>query len=121
MNLKERAQEIALDISAVYLALREKETPLSAKILAWITIAYALSPIDLIPDFIPILGYLDDMILLPLLVSATVKFIPKEIFHKCRAQAQEMSANNLHKHWYYSIFPIVAWIIILWLIIKAFI
>ena len=62
MNLKNRAKKIKLDIPAVFIALKKKETPLIAKVLAGITIVYALSPIDFIPDFIPIIGLLDDMI-----------------------------------------------------------
>lgn len=65
MTLKERAQSLKRDIPAVFLALKDKDTPISAKVLAGITVCYALSPVDLIPDFIPVLGYLDDLILLP--------------------------------------------------------
>ena len=61
MNLRERAKKLKTDIPAVFLSLKSKDTPLIAKILAVITIAYALSPIDLIPDFIPVIGYLDDI------------------------------------------------------------
>ena len=63
MNLKERAKKLKIDIPAVFIALKKKETPVIAKILAGITVAYFLSPIDLIPDFIPVLGYLDNVIL----------------------------------------------------------
>ena len=61
MKLKEKAHQIKNDIPAVFLALKDKETPLVAKIFASITVAYALSPVDLIPDFIPVLGYLDNI------------------------------------------------------------
>lgn len=64
MDLKARAKKLKTDIPAVFLALKDKETPFTAKIFAGITVAYALSPIDLIPDFIPVLGYIDDLILL---------------------------------------------------------
>lgn len=80
MSLKERAHKLRRDIPAVYLALKKQETPLLAKICAAMAIVYALSPIDLIPDFIPVLGYLDDVLLLPLLVTLTIKLIPDEIF-----------------------------------------
>ncbi len=76
MNLKERAKQLKTDIPAVFIAIRKKETPALAKITAGVTVAYALSPIDLIPDFIPVLGYLDDLIVLPALVALTVKLIP---------------------------------------------
>lgn len=77
MNLQERAKKLKTDIPALFLALKDKDTPVLAKIFAWITVAYALSPIDLIPDFIPVLGYLDDVILLPTLVALTIKLIPR--------------------------------------------
>lgn len=79
MTLKERAASLKRDIPAVFLALKSKETPLTAKILALITVAYALSPIDLIPDCIPVLGYLDDVLLLPGLIGLTVKRIPGDV------------------------------------------
>ena len=88
MDLKKRATALKTDIPAVFLALKAKETPLIAKIVAGITVAYALSPIDLIPDFIPILGYLDDVILLPTLVSLTLKLIPPDVFANYREQAK---------------------------------
>lgn len=79
MTLKTRANQLKTDIPALFIALKDKETPLLAKIFAGLTVAYALSPIDLVPDFIPVLGYLDDIILLPLLVALTIRFIPTEI------------------------------------------
>ena len=80
VNLKERAQQLKIEIPAVFLCLKHKRTPLSAKILAGITLLYALSPIDLIPDFIPVLGYLDDVILLPALIALTIKLVPQDVF-----------------------------------------
>ena len=61
MNLKERANKLNTDIPAVFLALKHRRTPVLAKVIAAVTVCYALSPIDLVPDFIPILGYLDDV------------------------------------------------------------
>ena len=65
MDLKARAKKLKADIPAIFLALKDKNTPLPAKIAAAVTVGYTLSPIDLIPDFIPVLGYLDDLIILP--------------------------------------------------------
>ena len=119
MNLKQRADKLKKDIPALFLALKAKETPLAAKISAGLTVAYALSPIDLIPDFIPVLGYLDDVILLPALIALTVKLIPKGIFQKCRAESEHMWENGRPKKWYFAL-PIAAvWLIILWLIVKV--
>lgn len=115
MSLKEKARKLKTDIPALFLALKNKETPMIAKALAGITVAYALSPIDLIPDFIPILGYLDDIILLPLLIMVTIKFIPENILAECRKQSEGMWTEGKPKKWYYAM-PIV----LIWLIVIAF-
>ena len=119
MNLKEKAQKLAKDIPAVFLALKDKETPVIAKILAFLTVAYALSPIDLIPDFIPVIGYLDDLVLLPLLVPLTIKLIPKAVWQKCQVSAENMWQNGRPKKWYYAIPIVLFWILIIYLIVKA--
>jgi len=116
MDLKARAAQLAVDVPAIVLALKERETPAAAKILAAATVAYALSPIDLIPDFIPVLGYLDDLIILPALIAATVKRIPEPVLEKCREQAKGMAVKG---KWYYSL-PIAAiWIAVIALIFVA--
>lgn len=120
MNWKNSVKKIKSDIPALFFALKEKETPVIAKIMAGITVAYALSPIDLIPDFIPILGYLDDFILLPLLIALTVKLIPKAILETSRLKAEEMSNKRLSKKWYYSIPVILSWCILLVIVISVF-
>lgn len=119
MEIKKRAKQLKTDIPAVFIALKRKDTPISAKITAAITVCYALSPIDLIPDFIPILGYLDDIILLPFLVAITIKLVPNDIFDECREDAKNLWANGKPKKWYYAIPFIIIWILILYLIIKA--
>ena len=99
--------------------MKAKETPLIAKIVAGITVAYALSPIDLIPDFIPILGYLDDVILLPTLVSLTLKLIPPDVFATYHEQEKGMSVDRKPKKWYYAIPIILVWALIVFLVVKA--
>ena len=120
MKLKERAKRLKTDIPALFLAMKDKDTPAAAKILAAITVAYALSPIDLIPDFIPILGYLDDLILLPALVALTVKLIPKDVFEKNRALSEGMWENGKPKKWYFAVPIVLIWILIIRLIVRAF-
>ncbi len=120
MNWKNSVKKIKSDIPALFFALKEKETPVVAKIMAGITVEYALSPIDLIPDFIPILGYLDDFILLPLLIALTVKLIPKAILETSRLKAEEMSNKRLSKKWYYSIPVVLSWCILLVIVISVF-
>ena len=90
-----------------------------AKIFAGITVVYALSPIDLVPDFIPVLGYLDDVILLPMLVVLTVKFIPKDILERNRKQSEGMWQDGKPKKWYYAIPVVIIWIIIAGVLLKA--
>ena len=119
MTLKDKAEQLKIDIPAVFIALKQKETPVFAKILAGITIFYALSPIDLIPDFIPFLGYLDDMILLPLLVGLTIKMIPTEVFEECRLQAAGLWVDGKPKKWYYAIPVVLVWLLVLFLLVKV--
>lgn len=119
MDLKARAKKLKTDIPAVFLALKDKETPFIAKLFAGITVAYALSPIDLVPDFIPVLGYLDDVILLPALVALTINFIPKDIMERNRTLSEDMWKDGKPKKWYYSIPIILLWLLIIGLIAKV--
>ncbi|SFN24308.1 YkvA family protein [Nitrosomonas communis] len=89
-NLKDRAQILKIETYALYLAARDPRTPWYAKLLVTGVVAYALSPIDLIPDFIPILGYLDDLILVPLGIALAIKLIPRTILEECQIQAKEI-------------------------------
>lgn len=120
-DLKERARELARDIPAVFMSLKDAETPFAAKLLGFVTIAYALSPIDIIPDFIPVLGYLDDLIILPALVAATVKLIPKDVFKRNREAAKGMWENGKPKKWYFAIPIVLLWLLIIWLIVRRWI
>lgn len=119
MNLKARARELKSDIPALFLALKDSDTPLGAKIFAAVTVAYALSPVDLVPDFIPVLGYLDDIILLPMFVALTIRFIPGDVLEKNRKQAEGMWQDGKPKKWYYAIPVVIIWGIIVTAICKA--
>ena len=92
-RLRDWARAIKRDVHAVYLASRDPRVPWPAKVLAICIAAYALSPIDLIPDFIPVLGYLDDAILLPLGILLVVRMIPPDIMAEHRAAAQIAQAR----------------------------
>ena len=89
---QERARALKRDTLALYLAARHPGTPWYAKILVVCVAAYALSPIDLIPDFIPVLGYLDDMVLLPLGIALALRLVPPAVIDECRARAAEAFA-----------------------------
>ena len=119
MDLKARAKKLKTDIPALFLAIKDNDTPLFAKVFAGITVSYALSPVDLVPDFIPVLGYLDDIILLPMLVALTIKFISQNVLERTRKQAEGMWQEGKPKKWYYAILIIVIWLIIIGLILKA--
>ena len=86
--IRERARRIKQDTFALYLAVQDPRTPWYAKALAGAVVAYAVSPIDLIPDFIPVLGYLDDLILVPLGMLLAIRLIPPSVMADCRAQAR---------------------------------
>jgi len=87
-NIKNWARRLIRDVHAVYLAAYDPRVPWYAKILAAAVAGYALSPIDLIPDFIPVLGYADDLIIVPLGIRLVVSLIPNEVMAECRARAE---------------------------------
>ena len=120
MNLKERATQLRTDIPAVFLSLKSPEIPWYTKALAALALVYALSPIDLIPDFIPVLGYLDDLIILPALIALTIHFIPKDTFERYRQEAQGMWQDGKPKKWFYAIPFIIIWMLCAWLIARKF-
>jgi len=105
-DLKARLKSIKLIIPTLYFAMRHKDTPWLPKVLAALTVAYALSPIDLIPDFIPILGYLDDALILPGLATLTVKLIPVAVMAECKLQAQVLWDGEGKSKWIYAL-PII--------------
>lgn len=86
-SVKHWAQRIKRDVVAVYFAARDPATPWPVRVLALAVAAYALSPIDLIPDFIPVLGYLDDLIIVPLGLMAVIRLLPPEVLATSRAKA----------------------------------
>src|SRR5438093_1996163 len=87
-HLQQRAKQLKTEVYALYLACRDPRVPWYAKLFAACVVGYAFSPIDLIPDFIPVLGYLDDLILVPLGIALAVKMIPQPILDECRLKAQ---------------------------------
>ena len=119
MKLKEKAKQLKVDIPAVFIAMKRKDTPILAKIIAAAAVGYALSPVDLIPDFIPVLGFLDDLLIVPGLIAIVIKIIPADVFTECRKEAAGLWADGKPKKWYYALPVIFIWLIILFLIIKA--
>jgi len=115
-RLQNWANLLKRDVMVLWFAVKNPETPLVAKSLAVVAVAYALSPIDLIPDFIPILGYIDDIILIPMFVWITLKFVPEEVISQSRQQAISwLSTNKLKPKSYLGL----AIILFIWLFVSV--
>jgi len=119
MKIKERVAQLKTDVPAAFLALKRKETPPLAKALIAFAVAYALSPIDLIPDFIPVLGLLDDVIILPALIALAVKTIPPEVMEECRKEAAGLWKDGKPKKWYFALIIVAIWLLVIFLVAKA--
>ena len=117
-KIKEKVKELKFNLSALYIAYKRKDVSILAKITIIMAVGYALSPIDLIPDFIPIIGYLDDLLIVPLLIIISIKLIPKEIMDECREQAKDLWKDGKPKKWYYAIPIIIIWLLIIFIIVK---
>lgn len=92
-DLKARARQLKNEVATLYLATRHPGTPWYAKLFVVAIVAYALSPIDLIPDFIPVLGFLDEIVLLPFAIALAIKMIPGNVLDECRARATADAAR----------------------------
>jgi uncharacterized membrane protein YkvA (DUF1232 family) len=125
---KQRARRLKRDTYALYLAARDPRVPWYTKALALGVVGYALSPIDLIPDFIPIVGYLDDLILVPLGLALVLRLTPGYVLAESRERAQEaMDRGALSRSWparIATIFIILTWLLALalsvWLVLRLF-
>lgn len=109
-KIKQRASQLKVETYMLYLAARDKRTPWYAKLVVAAIVALALSPIDLIPDFIPVIGYLDDLILLPLAYALVIKLIPQSVLDDCRARALLAMDAKLPVSWTAGIMIILLWI-----------
>ena len=116
LDLKSRAKQLKQDVPTLFFCLKDPKTPAAAKLMAGLTVGYALSPLDLIPDFIPVLGYLDDVILLPAMIALTIRLIPKEIWEKNGLLSAGMWADGKPKKWYDSIPVVLIWGLLLWIV-----
>ncbi len=91
---KERARQLKTEVYALYLAYRDRRTPWYARVFTALVVGYAFSPIDLIPDFIPVLGYLDDLVIVPFGAFLAIKLIPAQVMEESRARAREAMAQG---------------------------
>lgn len=112
-HIKRKAEQLKIEIYTLYLAYKDPRVSWYAKAFAACVVAYALSPVDLIPDFIPVLGYLDDLILLPLGIGLALKMIPPAILTEHRAKAQERFHADQPKSLVAAGVVIAVWLILL--------
>ncbi len=117
-KLKNTAKNLKKNITALYYVYKNPNVNILPKIIILITLGYALSPIDLIPDFIPVLGYLDDLIIVPALIALSIKLIPKEIMEQAKIKA-ENEPLRLKKNLFTATIFIVIWIILSAVVIRA--
>lgn len=106
-----------MEVHALYLAYRDPRTPWHAKLLIAFVVGYALSPIDLIPDFLPVLGYVDDVVIIPLAVALALKMIPPSILADCREETRQAAGQKKPVNWGAAGITIAIWILLIFLAI----
>ncbi len=107
---RQRASELRTETYAIYLAYKDPRVAWYAKVLAACVVAYAFSPIDLIPDFIPVLGYLDDLVLIPLGIAVVIKMIPPDVLSECREKARSEMNTGKPVNWIAAIIVVAVWL-----------
>ena len=116
-GLRERARRLKRDSLAVWYASLDKRTPWYARLLAGLVAAYAFSPVDLVPDFIPVLGYLDDLILIPAGIALLLRLIPAEVMADARLKAEAAAAKPVN--WWMGALVLLVWGALLFIVIRA--
>jgi uncharacterized membrane protein YkvA (DUF1232 family) len=107
---KVRARVLKREIRAIYLAYRDPRVPWYARLFAGLVVAYAFSPIDLIPDPIPVLGYLDDLVLVPLGIALALKMIPPQVMTECRERARQEEDEGRPVSWAAAALIVAIWV-----------
>jgi uncharacterized membrane protein YkvA (DUF1232 family) len=116
-KIKEKARWLKQQAFVLYLAYKDPRTPWMAKVFAAIVVAYTFSPIDLVPDFIPVLGYLDDLLLVPLGIALAIRMIPEEVMVDAREGVEEAFPDGKPKNWVAGAIIIAIWVGILALVV----
>ncbi len=117
---KQQVRKLKKETYAIYLACKDSRTPWYARALAALVVAYAVSPIDLIPDVIPVIGYLDDLVLVPLGIILVLRMIPPTVLKNCREQAEAATDRATPKSWIAAVVVVAIWLLlgifaVLWL------
>ena len=118
-QLKSRAHQIKRETYALIFAYKDQRTPWYARLFAAFIVARTFSPIDLIPDFIPVLGSLDDLILTPLYIRLALKMIPAGVMVDARTRAEAELQQNRPVNWVYAGLVIAIWLLVLYLVVRA--
>lgn len=118
-KLKNYARKLKQNLLVLYLSYKDTRVPWFAKLVAICVVAYAFSPVDLIPDFIPVLGYLDDLIIVPLGISLALKLIPPYIIEENREKAEEIRKEGKPKNWFVAALFILIWLLLAFWISKT--
>lgn len=121
-QLKVWARRLKANLILLWLCCRQPDMPWLPKVVTLVTVAYAVSPVDLIPDFIPVLGFLDDVILLPLGIALALRLIPDALQQRCRSEAEAMAGERikLNGRWLMVAGIMLIWLFIAWAIWAAF-
>ena len=121
-RLKRWARRLKVEVHALYLAYKDPRVPWYARVFTAVVVGYAFSPIDLIPDPIPVLGYLDDLVLIPLGVALAVRMIPPQVLAECREKAREMKDRPVSR--VAAVVVVAVWVALaalaVWLMARAF-
>jgi len=117
-RLKDRARILKRETLALYLAARDPRTPWYAKVLAVAIVAYALSPVDLIPDFIPVLGYLDELVLIPAGIALVIRLIPPEVMEDAHARAGDVLDRAKKTAVWAAVVIVAIWALVAWVVIR---
>ena len=116
--LKDNSKRLKNEVQAVYYVFISHKVGIVPKIVIIIALAYILSPIDLVPDFIPVLGYLDDLILVPLGIVLLIKIIPRDVLEECRAKAEAELSSEKPKSWVAAIIIVLIWLSAIYFILS---
>ena len=111
------AKRLKNEIQALYFAAKDPRTPWYAKVLAAFIIGYVLSPIDLIPDFIPVLGYLDDLVIVPAGIALLIRLIPAGVLQECREKAQSQPIS-IRKNWIAGMIIVLIWLLLIYIALS---
>jgi len=116
-SFKEKVRNLKTEVHALYLASKDPRVPWYAKVLMALTIGYAISPIDLIPDFIPVLGQLDDLIIVPAGIALAIKTVPKNVMEDYRRKARDEPIDTKTK-WVVALIIVSIWVLAIYLVIR---